>query len=141
MVQETLERWFTPEYLAQNPPQVEMIRRQILATPVAGITVTLTAVGPPEGTEAPKATKPPEVAPTKAPPSEPEQTATPEAQPPTPVPVPQYEFRLAGPSSPDSSFPNCCYLFGTVRDAAGEGLEGTRVVAVLLAAIPFHLSG
>ena len=35
-VDETLERWFRPEYLQQNPPQVEMIRRQILATPVAG---------------------------------------------------------------------------------------------------------
>jgi len=35
-VDETLERWFTPEYLSQNSPQVEMIRRQILATPVAG---------------------------------------------------------------------------------------------------------
>ena len=35
-VDETLERWFTPEYLSRNSPQVEMIRRQILATPVAG---------------------------------------------------------------------------------------------------------
>ena len=35
-VDETLERWFTPEYLSQNSPRVELIRRQILATPVAG---------------------------------------------------------------------------------------------------------
>ncbi len=35
-VDETLERWFRPEYLQQNPPEVEMIRRQILATPVTG---------------------------------------------------------------------------------------------------------
>jgi len=35
-VAETLERWFTPEYLSQNSPRVELIRRQILATPVAG---------------------------------------------------------------------------------------------------------
>ena len=35
-VGETLERWFRPEYLQQNPPEVEMIRQQILATPVAG---------------------------------------------------------------------------------------------------------
>jgi 3-oxoadipate enol-lactonase len=35
-VDETLERWFRPGYLQQNPPEVEMIRRQILATPVAG---------------------------------------------------------------------------------------------------------
>jgi len=32
----TLERWFRPEYLQLNPTEVEMIRRQILATPVAG---------------------------------------------------------------------------------------------------------
>jgi 3-oxoadipate enol-lactonase len=35
-VDETLERWFRPEYLQLNPPEVDMIRRQILATPVAG---------------------------------------------------------------------------------------------------------
>jgi len=35
-VDETLERWFRPEYLQLNPPEVEMIRRQILATPVTG---------------------------------------------------------------------------------------------------------
>ena len=32
----TLERWFTPAYLKANPPEVEMIRRQIAATPLAG---------------------------------------------------------------------------------------------------------
>jgi len=35
-VEETLERWFTPAYLKKNPPEVEMIRRQIAATPLAG---------------------------------------------------------------------------------------------------------
>jgi len=35
-VHDTLERWFTPEFLKQNPPEVDMIHRQILATPVAG---------------------------------------------------------------------------------------------------------
>jgi len=33
---ETLERWFTPAFLKQNPPMVKLIRGQILATPVAG---------------------------------------------------------------------------------------------------------
>ncbi|MBT8372515.1 MAG: 3-oxoadipate enol-lactonase, partial [Deltaproteobacteria bacterium] len=37
-VDEILERWFTPKYLKQNPPAVEMIRQQILATTVAGYT-------------------------------------------------------------------------------------------------------
>ena len=32
----TLERWFTPQYLDKNPPEVEMIRKQIAATPLAG---------------------------------------------------------------------------------------------------------
>jgi 3-oxoadipate enol-lactonase len=33
---ETMERWFTPAFLKQNPPMVGLIRKQILATPVAG---------------------------------------------------------------------------------------------------------
>ena len=36
LVQETMERWFTPPYLSQNPPGVQMIRDLFLATPVAG---------------------------------------------------------------------------------------------------------
>lgn len=35
LVDETLQRWFTPPYLARPPPQVEIIREQILSTPVA----------------------------------------------------------------------------------------------------------
>ena len=36
LVEETLQRWFTPAYLESRPPQVEMIRKQILSTPVDG---------------------------------------------------------------------------------------------------------
>ncbi len=36
LVHATLERWFTPSYLQQNPPEVESTRRQFLATPVTG---------------------------------------------------------------------------------------------------------
>jgi len=36
LVDETLERWFTPSFLAQNPAEVESIRRQFLATPING---------------------------------------------------------------------------------------------------------
>ena len=32
----TMERWFTPQYLKENPPEVEMIRQQVRATPLAG---------------------------------------------------------------------------------------------------------
>ncbi len=36
LVGETLERWFTPSFLRQNPPEVERIRQQFLSTPVDG---------------------------------------------------------------------------------------------------------
>jgi 3-oxoadipate enol-lactonase len=36
LVQGTLERWFTKSYLKQNPPEVNLIRHQILTTSVAG---------------------------------------------------------------------------------------------------------
>jgi 3-oxoadipate enol-lactonase len=35
-VDETMERWFTPSFLKQNSTMVQIIRRQILATPVQG---------------------------------------------------------------------------------------------------------
>ncbi|RJQ62089.1 MAG: 3-oxoadipate enol-lactonase [Desulfobacteraceae bacterium] len=36
LAQQTLERWFTQPYLEQSPPHVELIRSQILSTPVDG---------------------------------------------------------------------------------------------------------
>jgi 3-oxoadipate enol-lactonase len=36
LVEETLERWFTLPYLKQNPPEVELIRNQVIGTPLAG---------------------------------------------------------------------------------------------------------
>ena len=36
LLQGTLERWFTAPFLSQNPPAVEQIREQYLATPVSG---------------------------------------------------------------------------------------------------------
>ena len=36
LVEETLGRWFTLPFLKRNPAEVEMIRSQILATPLAG---------------------------------------------------------------------------------------------------------
>jgi 3-oxoadipate enol-lactonase len=36
LCEETLERWFTPAFLRQNPPMVRLIREQILATPTTG---------------------------------------------------------------------------------------------------------
>ena len=36
LLEETMERWFTPSFLKQNPPMLELIRKQFLATPVSG---------------------------------------------------------------------------------------------------------
>ncbi len=36
LVEETMERWFTPAFLKQSPPMVGLIRKQVLATPVTG---------------------------------------------------------------------------------------------------------
>lgn len=36
VAESTLERWFTPGYLEHNPTEIDQIRQQILATPVAG---------------------------------------------------------------------------------------------------------
>lgn len=36
LVDSTLERWFTPDYRALNPPEVKTIRQQFLGTPVDG---------------------------------------------------------------------------------------------------------
>jgi hypothetical protein len=104
----------------------------VLPTPVPGITATLTAVAsvPVEGaTEAPAATSPPEVRPTKPPRPTATDTPPPVVQPPTPVPVPAYAFRVAAPPGPAANYAGCCYLLGTVRDAAGNPLEGVQVKA------------
>jgi hypothetical protein len=47
----------------------------------------------------------------------------------TPESAPSVQYRLAGPAAADSSYPICCYLFGTVRDAGGVPLEGVQVQA------------
>jgi len=36
LAEETMERWFTPAFLKQNPPVATLIQKQILATPLAG---------------------------------------------------------------------------------------------------------
>jgi hypothetical protein len=108
-----------------------------IPTPVPGITATLTALAPISGSEpalsaeppAVSPTEPPPPAPTEPPPVQPTDTLAPPVAPPTSAPAPAYQFRLAGPPAPDPSYSNCCYLFGTIRDAAGNGLEGIQVKA------------
>lgn len=36
LLEETLERWFTPAFLKQDPPMVKLIREQIVTTPPTG---------------------------------------------------------------------------------------------------------
>ena len=103
----------------------------VLPTPVPGITATLTALAPPpvEGATAAPAPSAVEPSPTEPPPPDPTETPPPAPQPPTPAPVPQYAYRVAAPPGPAPNYPGCCYLFGTVRDAAGNPLEGVQVKA------------
>lgn len=107
---------------------------ETLPTPVAGITATLTAIGPlnPPETAAPAGPVEPTIAVPTQPPA-PVATDTPPLPPtapapvPSPVSLPAYQFRVAGPPGPDPNDPNCCYIRGTVRDAGGNGLEGLLV--------------
>ena len=71
----------------------------------------------------------PPAPPTEPPAVRPSDTPAAVVQPPTPVPAPAYQFRLAGPPAPDPDYQLCCYVYGTVKDAAGNGLEGVRVQA------------
>ena len=36
LLEETMERWFTPSFLKQNSPMLALIRKQFLATPASG---------------------------------------------------------------------------------------------------------
>jgi len=101
----------------------------ILSTPVSGITATLTALVPVGVTEPPPPTEPPELPSAEPLPSEPPPEPSPSATPlPTPVPVPAYQFRLIS-ARPDAGRAGCCYIGGTIRDGAGNMLEGVRIRA------------
>lgn len=106
----------------------------VIPTPLPGITATLTAMASTGGTEPAPPTETPAPAPTQLRPTQPApvqptDTPLPQVRPPTPIPAPAYQFRLAGPPAPDPAYAICCYLFGTVRDAGGNGLEGVRIQA------------
>lgn len=126
---QVVQATYTPTRPAPTPTATIVT----IPTPVPGITATLTVVAAESETEVPPPTEPPPPAPTEPPQQQqpPQATAAPTAQtqPPTPVPAPAYQFRLAGPPAPDPNYQICCYIFGTVRDAAGNGLEGAAVQA------------
>jgi hypothetical protein len=99
----------------------------VVPTPAPGNTLTPTLPVPASAT-APPPTQPPAATATQASAVRPSDTPASPVQPPTPDSSP-YQFRLAGPAAPDPNYAICCYLFGTIRDAAGNGLEGVLVQA------------
>ncbi len=105
-------------------PTVMVITPTVAITPTTGITLPVDLPTATVAAEQPAATQPPPE------PTEPLPTVTLPPQPPSVAPAPTYPFRLASPPKADSAYPNCCYLVGTVRDAAGNGLEGVQVQAL-----------
>jgi hypothetical protein len=104
-----------------NPPPTATATLLVIPTPLPGETITPTVEASVDVTE------PPPAQPTEPPPAQPTDSPTPAVPPPTPVPIQAYQFRLGGPPTADPGYPSCCYIFGVVRDAAGNGLEGVRV--------------
>jgi len=115
----------TPTRLVPTPTETAII----IPSPVTGLSATMTAMAATGATDPAPPTEPPAPPPTEAPPVRPSDTPAAVVQPPTPVPAPSYQFRLAGPPAADPSYQLCCYVFGTVKDSAGNGLEGVLVQA------------
>jgi len=121
--------------LPVSPAPTDTSTPFVLPSPIPGITATLTAAVPTATNEpgAPLPTDAPATAsaPTEPPLTEPPATAELPTQAPLPTIAPpsNFQFRLEGPPAADSSYPSCCYLYGTVRDASGVPLEGVQVQA------------
>jgi hypothetical protein len=77
-------------------------------------------------------TLPPTTEPSATPkPAKPSATPRPTVPPvkvPTATPVEVFKFRLLS-TQPDPSRPGCCYIYGTIRDANGNLLEGVLIQA------------
>ena len=114
--------------------QATRIATQVAPTPTATImtlpsyiplitdTVTVAPTLPPT-TESSQTPEPPKPSSTPRP-------TVPPVQVPTATPVSAWKFRVVpGSMRPDPSRPGCCYIFGTVRDANGNPLEGILVRA------------
>jgi hypothetical protein len=91
-----------------------------IPTPIPGITLTLTATALPSPTPTAKGAKP-----AKATKAKPSATPAPTATVPS---ASSYAFRLAGAPAPETEG-GCCYIRGTVRDAAGSGLPDIQLQA------------
>jgi hypothetical protein len=115
-----------PSRTATRPIPTPTDTAIVIPSPVPGLTATMTAMVATVVTEEALPTETPAPPPTEAPPAQPTDTP-PVVQPPTPAPA--YQFRLAGPPTADPNYQLCCYVYGTVKDAAGNGLEGIQVQA------------
>ena len=114
---------------AASPTPLPLPTTAAPPTPTAGAVVIPTIVVPTSPPLTPSPTHTPASAPPTAPPAAQPTVPPTAAPPPTPVPVPAYQFRLGGPATADPTYPSCCYIFGTVRDAAGNPLEGVLIQA------------
>lgn len=86
------------------------------------ITDTVTASPTPPPTAEPSVTPKP-----TRPASTPRPTTPPTQRPPA-TPVETFPFRVLS-TQPDPGRPGCCYIFGTIRDAQGNLLEGVLIQA------------
>jgi hypothetical protein len=111
-----------------DPSPIPTATMLVIPTPLPGLTATLTAMVSVPATEPPPTEPPPPPA-TQRPPARPTNTRPPVVQLATPVPAPAYQFRVAGPPAADPGYQLCCYIYGTIRSAAGGGLEGIQVQA------------
>lgn len=111
---------FEPTRVPRTPTPTRLPTTAPTATPTLTPTTTLTTTLPITPAALPSAT-PAEPGGQPAVPAEPEPTFTP-APPTATVPsASSFAFRLAGPPAPENAG-DCCYIRGTVRDAAGNGL-------------------
>ena len=121
----------TPADQGQIPTQELATALTVTSTPGVALPTELSAAP----TIQPPTTPASQPSPTAVPPSQPASTpteplsdnGTPPAQPPTPVAASSHQYRLAGPPAANPDYPICCYIYGTVQDAAGNGLEGVSV--------------
>lgn len=106
------------------PTRVRVTLTPTLA-PVLTATLAITPTVPPTAEPAGEPTAVPVVEPTEAP--QPTEAPLPTRPPqPPPTPQPAFQFRVVA-ARPDAARGGCCYIFGTVRDAGGNPLEGVRV--------------
>ncbi len=112
--------------------QATRLPTRLPATPTPTLFLIPTPLPALTATVAPEPTAPSETAPEPPPPTAlPDYTPLPApTQPPQPPPTPQpaFQFRVLS-TRPDASRGGCCYIFGTVRDAQGNPLEGVLVRA------------